>query len=193
MRREYPATSAARMAASLRSDASRGQSGAPQPRGPNRSSAFVNDTNGKDEQWHSLSAERPNSDRGSSDCLQRRKSPATKRNGSRPFGPVSGYWRRTRSQQARRRLPVWLRAVPFNRVLPRRRAQYGSDDEPVVSTDLPDPSCRTPPGRAGVHHHPPGLPARHLDRWRADRTRDDMSNSSVSAALTTRAGSKWTR
>jgi hypothetical protein len=54
------------------------------------------------------------------------KSPETKRNGSRRFGPVSGYWRRSRSQQARRRLPVWPRAVPFNRVLPCRRAQYGS-------------------------------------------------------------------
>jgi hypothetical protein len=37
-----------------------------------RSWALVNDTNGKDERRHSLSAERPNSDRGSSDCLQRR-------------------------------------------------------------------------------------------------------------------------
>ena len=44
-------------------------------------------------------------------------------------------------------------------------------DEPVVSADLPDPPGAAPPGGAGVHHHPPGLPARHLDRRRADRAR----------------------
>jgi hypothetical protein len=44
-------------------------------------------------------------------------------------------------------------------------------DEPVVSADLSNPSRRAPPGRAGVRHYPPGLPARHLHRWGADRTR----------------------
>ena len=44
-------------------------------------------------------------------------------------------------------------------------------DEPVVSADLSDPPGASPPGGAGVHHHPPGLPARHLDRRRADRAR----------------------
>src|SRR5437588_11685695 len=44
-------------------------------------------------------------------------------------------------------------------------------DEPVVSTGLSDPLGAAPPGGAGVHHHPPGLPARHLYWRRADRTR----------------------
>src|SRR5215471_5958480 len=35
-------------------------------------------------------------------------------------------------------------------------------DEPVVSTDLPDPPGVGPPGGAGIRHHPPGLSARHL-------------------------------
>ncbi len=44
-------------------------------------------------------------------------------------------------------------------------------DEPVVSADLSDAPRPAPAGRTGVHHHPPGLPPRHLHRRRADRTR----------------------
>src|SRR5690348_2662654 len=44
-------------------------------------------------------------------------------------------------------------------------------DEPVVSPDLSDPPGAAPPGGAGVHHDPPGVPARDLDRRGADRTR----------------------
>ena len=44
-------------------------------------------------------------------------------------------------------------------------------DEPLVPADLSNPPVRPPPGGAGVHHHPSGLSARHLD-WRGvDRTR----------------------
>src|SRR5690349_5933959 len=44
-------------------------------------------------------------------------------------------------------------------------------DEPVVSAAPSDPPGAAPPGRAGIHYHPPGLPARHLHRRCADRTR----------------------
>ena len=36
---------------------------------------------------------------------------------------------------------------------------------------FPDPPRPTPPSGAGVHHHPPGLSARHLHRRGADRPR----------------------
>ena len=36
---------------------------------------------------------------------------------------------------------------------------------------FPTRLAASPPGGAGVHHHPSGLPARHLHRRRADRTR----------------------
>ena len=42
---------------------------------------------------------------------------------------------------------------------------------PWYSAVLPDPPRPTPPGSAGVHHHPAGLPARHLHRRGAHRTR----------------------
>src|SRR5580700_7884064 len=38
---------------------------------------------------------------------------------------------------------------------------------PLVSADLSDPPGAASPGRAGIHHHPPGLPARHFHRRRA--------------------------
>ena len=41
--------------------------------------------------------------------------------------------------------------------------------DPMELADLPDPSCRPPPGGAGVPDHPRGIPARHLQRRRADR------------------------
>src|SRR6266853_3682817 len=44
-------------------DAFRGQSGAPKPHGPNGLSALGAHSNGKREGWHSLSVERPISDR----------------------------------------------------------------------------------------------------------------------------------
>jgi hypothetical protein len=43
-------------------------------------------------------------------------------------------------------------------------------DEPVVPADLSDPPGSASSGRAGVHHHPPGIPPRHLQWWCADRT-----------------------
>ena len=44
-------------------------------------------------------------------------------------------------------------------------------DERLVSADLPDPPGAASPSRAGVHHHPPGIPPRHLHRRGADRAR----------------------
>src|ERR1700758_4195154 len=42
---------------------------------------------------------------------------------------------------------------------------------PWYRQDLSDPSGAAPPRSAGVHHHPARLPACHLHRRRADRTR----------------------
>ena len=44
-------------------------------------------------------------------------------------------------------------------------------DEPVVSADLSDPPGAAPSSGAGIHHHPSGLSACHLNRRCADRTR----------------------
>ena len=47
-------------------------------------------------------------------------------------------------------------------------------DEPLVSAAVSDAPGAAPPGGSGIHHHPPGLPARHLDRRCADRTGADI-------------------
>src|SRR5947209_15769179 len=58
---------------------------------------------------------------------------------------------------------------PLRQLCPGSRRQARSrlprhHDEPVVSPDLSDPPGAAPPGRAGIHHQPAGLPARHLHR-----------------------------
>src|SRR5437899_11704115 len=39
-----------------------------------------------------------------------------------------------------------------------------TNDQPMVSADLSDPSGAAAPGGAGVHHHPPGISPGHLHR-----------------------------
>ena len=46
-----------------------------------------------------------------------------------------------------------------------------TNDQPMVSADLSDPSGAAAPGGAGVHHHPPGISSGHLHRRCADRAR----------------------
>ena len=94
--------------------------------------------------------------------------------------------------------PRLLGPDPVRQLRPRTRRQArprlsGHHDEPVVSADLSDPPGAASPGRAGIHHYPPGLSARHLDRRRADRTRNDMSSPAFLRLLRPREGSKWTR
>jgi hypothetical protein len=69
-----------------------------------------------------------------------------------------------------------LGADPLRQLCPGPRRQARPrlpqhHDEPLVPADLSDPPGAAPPGGAGVPHHPTGIPARHLQWRRANRTR----------------------